>query len=332
MNKEIGGIHHVTAIALDAQRNLDFYTGVLGLRLVKITVNFDDPTTYHFYYGDRLGSPGTILTFFAWAGIRPGRQGTGQAKSVAFSISESSLGFWIERLLKAGIEYQKPVRCFNEQVLALRDHDGLMLELVAHRGAEKREGWTGGDVPAEHVLRGIHTVRLCLDGYEHTAKLLTETMKFHKAGEEGSIFRYAAGEGGSGAMVDLHCAPDLWSGVVAAGTIHHVAFRTANDEQQQSWHDEIASVGLNVTPQLDRQYFRSIYFREPGGVLFEIATDRPGFTVDETEEELGTRLKLPSWFEPSREDIERALPALRLPREVKTRAVAIDGTGMEAGE
>jgi glyoxalase family protein len=332
MSKEITGIHHVTAIASNAQKNLDFYTGVLGMRLVKITVNFDDPTTYHFYYGDRLGQPGTILTFFAWAASRRGRQGTGQATSVAFSIPESSLGFWIERLLKAGIEYQKPVRRFDEQVLALRDHDGLMVELVAHRGAEKRDGWTGGDVPAEHVLRGIHTVSLCLDGYEHTAKLLTETMKFHKVGEQGSIFRYAAGEGGSGAMVDLHCAPDLWSGVVAAGTIHHVAFRTPNDEQQKSWHDEIASVGLNVTPQLDRQYFRSIYFREPGGVLFEIATDTPGFTVDETEEELGTRLKLPSWFESSREDIERALPALRLPHEAKTGAVVIDGSGIEARE
>ena len=313
MDKEITGTHHVTAIASDAQQNLDFYTGVLGLRLVKTTVNFDDPTTYHLYYGDRLGSPGTILTFFAWMGIRRGRQGTGQATSVAFSIPESALGFWIERLLKAGIEYQNPVRRFDEQVLAFHDPDGLALELVAHHGAEKREGWAGGDVPSEHALRGIHTITLCSDGYEHTAKLLTETMRFRKVGEEVSTFRYAAGEGGSGAILDLRCAPDLWSGVVAGGTIHHVAFRTANDEQQRAWHDEIAGLGLNVTPQMDRQYFHSIYYREPGGVLFEIATDPPGFTVDETQDQLGTKLRLPPWLEPQRSVIEKVLPRLRLP-------------------
>jgi catechol 2,3-dioxygenase-like lactoylglutathione lyase family enzyme len=332
MDKAITGIHHVTAIASDAQKNLDFYTGALGLRLVKITVNFDDPTSYHFYYGDRLGTPGTILTFFAWTEARRGQQGTGQATSVALSIPESSLGFWIERLLKAGIAYQKPVRRFDEQVLTFRDHDGLMLELVAHQGAEKREGWAGGDVPAEHALRGIHTVTLCLDGYEHTAKLLTETMKFRRVGEASSIFRYAAGEGGSGAMVDLRCAPDFWSGVVASGTIHHIAWRTPNDEQQQAWHDEVAGVGLNVTPQLDRQYFRSIYFREPGGVLFEIATDAPGFTADETEEELGTRLKLPPWIEPDRAYIESVLSPLRLPRQSGERAAATARGGKEAGE
>lgn len=332
MNKEITGIHHVTAIASDAQKNLDFYAGVLGLRLVKITVNFDDPTSYHFYYGDRLGTPGTILTFFAWTGTRRGRQGTGQATSVAFSIPESALGFWLERLLKAGIAYQKPVRRFDEQVLTFRDHDGLTLELVAHQGAERREGWTGGDVPAEHALRGIHAVTLCLDGYEHTAKLLTDTMKFRKTGEEGSFFRYEAGEGGSGTTVDLRCAPDFWSGVVAGGTIHHIAWRTHTDEEQQAWHDEIAGLGLNVTPQLDRQYFQSIYFREPGGVLFEIATDAPGFTVDETEDELGTRLKLPSWIEPNRAYIESVLPPLRLPHRAGERAGATAGGGMEAGE
>jgi catechol 2,3-dioxygenase-like lactoylglutathione lyase family enzyme len=315
MHQEITGIHHVTAIASDPQQNLDFYAGLLGLRLVKLTVNFDDPTTYHFYYGDGVGSPGTILTFFPWPGTGRGRHGTGQATAVAFSMPESALGFWIERLLKHNIAYHKPVRRFNEQVLAFRDHDGLAIELVAHHGAEPRAGWTGSAVPAEHALRGIHAVTLCLDGYEHTAKLLAETMKFRKVGEEGSVFRYAAGAGGSGSLVDLRCAPDTWSGVVAGGTIHHVAWRTPTDEEQRAWREAIAGVGLNVTPQLDRQYFQAIYFREPGGVLFEIATDGPGFTVDEAKAELGTQLRLPAWMEPDRAALERVLPSLRLPHQ-----------------
>jgi catechol 2,3-dioxygenase-like lactoylglutathione lyase family enzyme len=332
MVNAITGIHHVTAIASDPQRNLDFYAGVLGLRLVKLTVNFDDPATYHFYYGDRLGMPGTILTFFPWPGGQRGREGTGQATSVAFSVPERSLGFWIERLLRFGIVYHQPARRFGERVLAFRDPDGLGLELVAHPGAEERAGWAGSDVPAEHALRGIHAVTLLLDGYEHTAQLLTEMMRFRPVGAEGSTFRYAAGEGGTGALVELRCAPDFWSGVVGSGTIHHVAFRAAHDEQQHAWHDEIAGVGLNVTPPLDRQYFRSIYYREPGGVLFEIATDAPGFAIDETEAELGTHLRLPPWLEPARADIERALPPLRLPRQTGERAAPPFGGGRGAGE
>ena len=332
MNQEITGIHHVTAIASDPQKNLDFYTGLLGLRLVKLTVNFDDPTTYHFYYGDRLGTPGTLLTFFAWTGIRRGRQGTGQATSVAFSIPESALGFWVERLRNAGIDAQNPVRRFDEQVLAFRDPDGLALELVAHHGAEERAGWAGGDVPAEYAVRGIHTVTLCLDGYEHTAKLLTETMQFRKVGEEGSVFRYAVGAGGSGAIVNLRCAPDVWPGIVAGGTVHHVAWRTPTDDEQRAWREEIAGVGLNVTPQLDRRYFQSIYYREPGGVLFEIATDGPGFSVDEAEEALGTRLMLPPWMEPNRGELERVLPPLRLPHRAGERPAVSAGGGQEAGE
>ncbi len=186
-------------------------------------------------------------------------------------------------------------------------------------------------MPAEHVLRGIHSVTLCLDGYEHTAKLLTETMKFRQVGEEGSVFRYAVGEGGSGAMVDLHCAPDVWSGIVAGGTIHHIAWRAPTDAMQRAWREAIAGVGLNVTPRLDRQYFQSIYFREPGGVLFEIATDGPGFTVDEAEAALGTQVKLPPWMEANRADIERVLPPLRLPHPARGRPAATAAGGTEAG-
>ncbi len=317
MKEEIPGIHHVTAIAGDPQQNLNFYAGTLGLRLVKRTINFDDPGTYHLYYGDEAGTPGTILTFFPWPGIRRGRAGTGQATSVAFSIPESSLGFWIERLTKRNVEYEKPARRFDEAVLAFRDGDGLMLELVADRNAAKRAGWKRGSVPPEHAIRGIHSVTLCVDGYEHTAKLLTETMGFRQTGEEGSVFRYATDEGGAGAQVDIRCAPDFWPGVVAGGSVHHVAWRARDDAAQKTWRASVAATGLNVTPVLDRQYFRSIYFREPGGVLFEIATDPPGFTIDEPLERLGTELKLPSWLEQNRREIESVLPRLAQPQNAR---------------
>ncbi|MEJ7577067.1 MAG: ring-cleaving dioxygenase [Pyrinomonadaceae bacterium] len=315
MKEEIPGIHHVTAIAGDPQQNLNFYAGTLGLRLVKRTINFDDPSTYHFYYGDEAGTPGTILTFFPWPGVRRGRAGTGQATSVAFSIPESSLGFWIERLTKHNVEYEKPARRFDEGVLAFRDKDGLMLELITDKSsAERRRGWERGSVPPKHAIRGIHSVTMCVDGYEHTAKLLTETMGFRQTGEEESVFRFAAGEGGAGAQVNVRCAPDFWPGVVAGGSVHHVAWRARDDAAQRAWSEQIAATGLNVTPVLDRQYFRSIYFREPGGVLFEIATDPPGFTIDEPLEQLGAELKLPSWLEPNRKEIESILPQLDPPQ------------------
>ncbi len=312
MKEEISGIHHVTAIATDPQANVNFYAGVLGLRLVKKTVNFDDPGTYHFYYGDEHGTPGTILTFFPWRGIRRGRQGTGQATVTSFSIPEASLGCWIERLTKHGIEYDKPLRRFDEQVLAFRDGDGLMLELVAHAG-EQRDGWEQGSVPAEHAIRGFHTITLCVDGFEKTAKLLTETMGFRQTGEEGNVYRYAVKDGGAGRQVDIRCAPGFWQGVVAGGTVHHVAWRTPSDETQLAWRARIAALGLNVTPVMDREYFHSIYFREPGGILFEIATDPPGFTVDEPLETLGTSLKLPPWLEESRAELERTLTPVHVP-------------------
>ena len=315
MNNDIAGIHHVTALASDPQRNVVFYAGVLGLRLVKRTVNFDDPGTYHLYYGDEQGTPGTILTFFPWPGARRGRQGTGQATACAFSIPEAALGYWLERFVKQNIEFEKPVRRFNEQVVLFRDPDGLMLELVAHEGAEQQHtGWQRGTVPGEFAIRGIHTVTLCVEAVEHTAKLLTETMRFRFVAEEGNMFRYATGTGESSAIIDLRCAPDFWTGAIAAGTFHHVAWRAADDADQLGWRATIAASALNVTPVLDRQYFHSIYFREPGGVLFEIATDPPGFTADEPLEQLGTHLKLPPWLEPSREQLEAQLPVLHLPQ------------------
>jgi glyoxalase family protein len=310
----ISGIHHVTAIAGEPQRNLDFYTGVLGMRLVKLTVNYDDPTTYHFYFGDAEGRPGTILTFFPWPGARRGRTGTGQVTATAFSIPRSALGFWIERLKARGIDASAPHRRFEvEEVIAFADPDGLPLELVAHDGAESREPWSDGPVPPGQAIQGFFGVTLSEEGYERTAELHAKTFGFTPSREEGNRFRYETGVGGPGAVVDLLCLPYATPGQVAVGTVHHVAFRTAGTEEQVVWRNKLVGLGYNVTPVIDRVYFRSIYFREPGGVLYEIATDPPGFTVDEPQDRLGTRLVLPSWLEPHRSGLEKILPLVRIP-------------------
>lgn len=313
MNEAITGIHHVSAITSDAQRNIDFYTEALGLRLVKLTVNFDDPQSYHFYYGDGVGHPGTLITFFALPGVPRGRRGTGQVTVTSFAIPQASLDYWIERLRQHAVSFTGPTSRFDESVLSLQDPDGLALELVAHAHAVLRPGWKEGSVPAEHAIRGLHAVNLLEEGYEQTARLLTETLGFRLLGQENEVFLYEVGEGGSGAYAYVRTAPQLRRGLVAAGTVHHVAWRTPTDEQQQAWHDVLTALSLNVTPVLDRKYFHSIYFREPGGILFEIATDPPGFTVDEPIEQMGTHLELPAWLEPQRKEIEQALPALRLP-------------------
>ena len=320
MPEEILGIHHVTAIAGEPQQNVDFYAGVLGLRLVKLTVNYDDPETYHLYYGDEIGHPGTILTFFTWPGAPKGRKGTGQLTITSFSIPQRSVEYWVTRLKKYGIRFEGPVKRFEEEVISFSDPDGLTLELVANAGAEIRSGWNRASVPQEHVIRGFFGVTLSEEGYERTASLLTETMGFRLVKEDGSRFRYEVGEGGPGAMVDVLCQPDAPVGLVSVGTAHHVAWRTPNDEQQKVWREELVRARLNVTPVIDRKYFHSIYFREPGGVLFEIATDPPGFTVDESEEELGSRLMLPPQLEPLRAQLREVLPSIQLPKREEVRA------------
>lgn len=314
MSKEILGIHHVTAIASDPQKNLNFYAGFLGLRLVKLTVNFDDYQTYHLYYGDELGRPGTIITFFAWQDAPKGRQGVGQVTTISLSISQKSIGYWIERCIKYGIKFEGPIERFGESLLAFKDPDGLLLELVGTTQAQEHPPWGGSTVPADYAVRGVHTVTLCEDGYELTAKLLTETMGFNFQQQEGNIFRYKIGEGGSGKLVDVRCAPDFWKGAIAVGTVHHVAWRVRNDDEHKAWREAIADLGFNVTPVLDRQYFHSIYFPEPGGIIFELATDAPGFTVDESASELGTHLMLPQWLETKRIYLEKTLPPLYLPQ------------------
>lgn len=310
MTNDILGIHHVTAIASDPQRNIDFYTGVLGLRLVKLTVNFDDPSSYHLYYGDWSGSPGTIMTFFAWPHGERGRHGTGQIGEVAFSIPRSSLAFWTGHLIRRGVQYSGPTRRLNEQVLSFRDPDGVLIELVASN--DERPGWEGSPVPAEHAVRGLHSVTLWQEDVARTATFLTNTLGFRLTLEEESFTRFAVGNGGAGALVQIRNVGGFWQGASGVGTVHHVAWRTPTDEQELAWQAALSAAGRNVTPVRDRQYFRSIYFREPGSVLFEIATDQPGFAVDEPVEQLGTQLKLPPWLEARRAELEQSLPPLRL--------------------
>jgi catechol 2,3-dioxygenase-like lactoylglutathione lyase family enzyme len=259
MTSEILGIHHVTAIAGDPQRNLDFYTGILGLRLVKLTVNYDDPDTYHFYYGDALGRPGTVLTFFPWPGAHKGRKGTGQATSVSFSIPSGSPGFWMEHLAERGIETVGPIERFGEELLTFSDPDGLKIELVSGAGKATDTAPKAGPVPPEHAIRGFHGVTLSEEGYERTASLLSEGMEFRFVGSSGNRFRHEVGPGGHGALLDVLCLPSSPGGQVSVGTVHHVAWRTPDDRAQRAWRRTIAGLGYNVTPVLDRNYFdRSI--------------------------------------------------------------------------
>ncbi len=312
----IAGIHHVTAIAGDPQRNLDFYTQVLGLRLVKKTVNFDDPGSYHFYFGDATGSPGTILTFFPWPGAHPGRAGAGMAAATAFSIPPASLDYWMERLAALHDDFDAPATRLGAPVLTVRDPDGLVLEFLADDkaalpGADKTSDYA--TVPAEHRLRSFHSVSLRVADPEPTARLLTQTFGYQAGGEESGRLRFRSPSGAHASTIDLLCTPESTAhGRMGAGVVHHVAFRARDEEQQLTWRETISSLGFNVTPVLDRQYFRSIYFREPGGILFEIATDPPGFQADESFEELGTHLKLPPWLESRREEIELRLPPVSL--------------------
>jgi glyoxalase family protein len=310
---EILGLHHVTAIASDPQQNVDFYAGVLGLRLVKLTVNYDDPTTYHLYYGDGQGHPGTIMTFFPWPGAMRGRIGTGQLTVTSFSVPEKSLRYWKDRLTAHDTPVQGTSSEFDENLLFFTDPDGLQLELIATPNANPDHAWNRGTVPVDFAIRGFHHVTLSENGYERTASLLTDTLGFKRIQEQSARFRYAASSGLPGTMVDLICAPEGRPGRVAAGTVHHVAWRTPSNEQQVKWRETVRDLQYNVTPVIDRTYFHSIYFREPGGVLFEIATDPPGFAVDEPADKLGASLVLPPWLESERSELERILPPVRLP-------------------
>ena len=310
MQKQITGIHHVTAIAGDPQKNLDFYSGVLGLRLVKLTVNYDDPGTYHLYYGDYSGQPGTILTFFPWKGIPKGRAGAGQMTVTSFSVPIGSLSYWKTRLNAHGVAFEEAAARFNEQALLVHDPDGMKVELV--EAEDQRTGWAGGPVPEQAAIRGFHSATLSVARLDASERLLTEVMGFEKISQQGDHHRFQTGDGRPHQIVDVIETPREQRGFQGAGSVHHIAWRVPTDGDQAEWRTELVSKGFQVSPVMDRKYFHSIYYREPSGILFEIATDPPGFTVDEPLETLGQKLVLPAWLEPSRQELAGVLPKLEL--------------------
>jgi len=307
----IKGIHHITAIAGDAKRNFDFYTKVLGLRFVKRTVNFDDPQTYHFYFGDRQGTPGTILTFFPWgSAVRQGRRGASMATEIGYAVPQGSLDFWLERFRAHNIIYNNPAEKFGEKYLTFLDPDGLKLELIETNQPDLRKGYATEEVKEEVATKGFYNATLTLNDIKPTAGILTDVFGYTLIDKQVNRYRYATAASEAANIIDLVELPAEQRGIVAGGTVHHVAFRVKDDEAQMEMREKILAKGLNVTPQIDRNYFHSLYFREPGGVLFEIATDNPGFMVDEPLEALGAHLKLPAQFEPHREAIEKHLVKL----------------------
>ena len=309
MKPLVTGIHHVTAIASDAQENIDFYTGFLGLHLVKKTVNFDAPEVYHFYYGDEEGNPGSILTFFPYSGLINGRHGKGMLNTTTFSVPVSSINYWLQRFKKFNVEYKEPIERFDgETVVYFEDADGLGLELVFN-DKDKRPGYSNGNIPLENSIKGFYNVEIWEEGYERTAGLLTEQLDHKLIAEKGNRFRFAATDS-PGNYIDILCSPDRLKGLAGSGTVHHIAFATPARETQLEVRMKIVKRMLNPTPVLDRNYFTSIYFREPGGVLFEVATSGPGFAIDEPKEHLGEALKLPTQFESRRKELENILPPI----------------------
>lgn len=311
MEQLITGIHHVTALAADPQKNLEFYSGILGLRLIKKTVNFDAPEVYHLYYGNEQGTPGTLLTFFPYPGLSKGRKGKGQLTTTSFSIPKNGIEYWLKRLNKFHVQHGEPEGRFDDEMcISFEDHEGLGLELVANQ-RDERVSISNPNIPLEYAIRGFYGITLSEEGYESTAQLLSDLLDHSSITSQGNRFRYSPSNK-PGSFVDIVCCPDQLRGMSGAGTVHHVAFATATDENQLRLRQRLYEEGYNVTPIIDREYFHSIYFREPGGVLFEVATLPPGFTIDEEFTHLGESLKLPPWQEKNRKWIEGELPPLHL--------------------
>ena len=308
---ELLGLHHITAIAGDAQRNYDFYTKALGVRLVKKTVNFDDPQTYHFYFGDEIGNPGTILTFFPWANVRQGKNGAGMATEIGYSVSKGSLDFWKARFEKLSIRYENRER-FSEKQIAFQDPDGLWLTLIEAKQNDERKGFETAEIKGDVAIKGFHTVTLTQNNIKATAAILTEVFGYKPAEQEGNLYRYQTDAVKNAAIVDVLEIPQAQRGINAAGTNHHVAFRVKDEETLMAFREKIMAKGLHITEKINRDYFFSLYFREPGGILFEIATDNPGFATDETVENLGSLLQLPDQYKAMREQIERELPKIQM--------------------
>lgn len=314
---KLRGIHHITAIASDPQQNVDFYTRVLGLRFAKRTVNFDDPSTYHLYYGDRTGRPGTAITFFAWPGARRGTRGTGQVSATSFAIPLNTIEYWKSRFSDHHVFSEELPPRFGVAALRVTDPDGLILELIESSQLDDVDLKYESEVPAKFAIHGFHAPTLEVQAAKPTEELLV-FLGFELVGEENSRRRFSVSSKLTSAHVDLIERTDGHFGVNSAGTVHHIAFRCANDKEQLEWRDLLAERGLHVTPVINRFYFHSIYFREPGGILFEIATEKPGFTVDEPVGGLGESLKLPPQYEQHRAEIERTLPAISLEAKSKS--------------
>ncbi len=306
----IPGIHHITAISGTPRVNYDFYTGVLGLRMVKKTVNFDDPQTYHLYYGDETGTPGTLLTFFPLENAYQGKAESGMANRIGFAVPEDSFDWWVDRIAQHVERFDPPAERFGRPVLTFQDPDGLMLEIIPLSGVETLPGWENGEVPRKHSIRSFANATLLLEDATHTGKLL-KTMGYEMTEQDGIFQRYVADNHSHvvAPFLDLQIQPGV-AGRMGKGTIHHVAFRAKDEQEQLRWREEFIKVGLQPTNVVDRQYFKSIYFREPGGVLFEVATDPPGMLIDEPKASLGESLRLPPWYEDRRDQIEANLPFL----------------------
>jgi glyoxalase family protein len=309
MENRILGLHHITAIASNAKQNLDFYTKVLGQRLVKKTVNFDDPGTYHFYFGDETGTPGSLLTFFPWESIGTGHNGSGMATGIGYAVPKDSLEFWVDRFRQFNVKHEEIAEKFGEKYLHFQDPDGLKIDFVVSNNEDKRKPWVG-EVNEAVATKGFHSITLTLKNVTPTAAVLTGVLGYKLSKQEGNLYRFVTDAVENASIVDIIEAPQLASGINAAGTNHHVAFRVKDDDILMDYREKILSKGLSITPKIDRDYFYSLYFREPGGVLFELATDNPGFSKDEPVDELGTHLKLPKQYESARGEIEKVLPEL----------------------
>lgn len=310
MEDKILGLHHITAIAGGAKRNFDFYTRILGLRLVKKTVNFDDPFTYHFYYGDKVGTPGSILTFFPWEGMQSGRRGSRQVTEIGYSVPENSLDFWLKRLDENNVIFNKVAEKFGEQYLTFLDPDGLKFELVVAKNNDSRLSWETPEVSGDYATKGFHNITITTNKLQPTADVLTKIFGYKLLGSQVNRYRFVTDAVSEANIVDIVEVPGEVIGHVAAGSVHHVAFRVQDDKVLMNFRQKIIEAGFQITEKIDRNYFYSLYFREPGGVLFEIATDNPGFAIDESVDELGTGLKLPSQYEAHRSEIIKRLPDL----------------------
>jgi glyoxalase family protein len=311
MENRILGLHHITAIAGEAQRNYDFYTRVLGLRLVKKTVNFDDPGTYHFYYADEVGTPGSILTFFPWGGVQKGTPGIGMVTEIGYSVPTGSLEFWSKRFDEFKVKYQPISERFGEQSIQFEDPDGLILNLITPTATDTRKPWSTNEVNSDVATKGFYSVVLTLRNNAPTAKIITDIFGYKFSAQEGNRLRFITDAIETANIIDLAEEPNGQRGINAGGTNHHVAFRVKNDQLLMEFREKVMAAGLHITEKIDRNYFYSLYFREPGGVLFELASDNPGFATDETVSELGTHLTLPPQYEKNRGQIEQILPALK---------------------